>query len=155
MIKIYFIETPVGVLEAHYSDEGVHALRFAHEVSKADMQPDHKIAQQLQRELDEYFAGVRQAFSLPLVLGEEGFAAEVLETLLKKVPFGTTVTYGDLALAAGSPRAARAVGSVMRKNKHLLLIPCHRVVPKSGGVGEYAGRSAVKKWLLQHEKQGK
>lgn len=78
------------------------------------------------------------------------FDRKIYDTLLK-VPFGTTVTYGQLAKQAGFPRAARAVGSAMARNPFPLVVPCHRVVPSTGGVGQYAGGRKVKQWLLDWE----
>jgi methylated-DNA-[protein]-cysteine S-methyltransferase len=71
---------------------------------------------------------------------------------LKKVPAGKTVTYGELAKRAGYPGAARAVGSALRKNRLPIVIPCHRVIPSTGGLGEYAAGKKWKRWLLECEK---
>lgn len=70
---------------------------------------------------------------------------------LRRIPFGSTVTYGQLAERIGHPRAALAVGTAVRKNPFPVLIPCHRVVPAAGGIGRFAGGSAKKRWLLRYE----
>jgi len=70
---------------------------------------------------------------------------------LREVPAGKTVTYGELAKRAGYPGAARAVGTAMKKNRLPIVIPCHRVVPASGGLGEYSAGVKWKRWLLEHE----
>jgi methylated-DNA-[protein]-cysteine S-methyltransferase len=71
---------------------------------------------------------------------------------LGKVPVGKTITYGELAKRAGYPGAARTVGTAMKKNRLPIVIPCHRVVPASGGLGEYSAGKPWKRWLLEWEK---
>ena len=150
----YYKETPLGVLEVEISDKGVHRLQYAPDTilaGEADI--DHPVARQLEQELNEYFAGSRREFSVPIVFPSGDFAQRVLSTLRDKVPSGATVFYSDLALAVGHPGAARAVGNVMHDNPILIILPCHRVLPKSGGIGRYAGREDRKAWFLEHEKR--
>lgn len=78
------------------------------------------------------------------------FQKTILHTL-KTIPFGTTISYGDLALLSGHKRAARAVETVCRKNKLPLFIPCHRVIQSSGLIGDFAFGSPLKKILLEFE----
>ncbi len=68
-----------------------------------------------------------------------------------KIPYGETRTYAQIAKMIGHPRAVRAVGTALRKNPTCVLVPCHRVVPSSGGIGNYAHGKAMKQWLLDHE----
>jgi methylated-DNA-[protein]-cysteine S-methyltransferase len=109
----------------------------------------------VKRELDALFAGQRQSVDVPLDLdGIEGFRRKVLETLAHDVPWGETVSYGELASMAGRPRAARAVGSAMRHNPIPFVIPCHRVIAAGGKIGGYGGgRNAIalKRALLARE----
>ncbi|NBO21676.1 MAG: methylated-DNA--[protein]-cysteine S-methyltransferase [Rhodobacteraceae bacterium] len=102
------------------------------------------------RELDEYFAGQRQAFTVPLQLFGTAFQQRVQRTLAK-IPFGTTVSYGALAQQCGSDRGARPVGSANARNPIAIILPCHRVIAADGALGGYAGGLARKAWLLQHE----
>src|SRR5205085_1255245 len=98
--------------------------------------PDRRVACQL----DEWFAGRRHAFDLVLDLeGVDGFRRTVLETLVDEVPWGETVSYGELAALSGRPRAARAVGSAMRHNPVPFVIPCHRVIAAGNKIGGYGG----------------
>lgn len=94
---------------------------------------------------------------LPLFLSvlEDAFTSRVLQTLLKDVKFGETVSYKRLAEMAGNPRAVRAVGGAMRRNPVPLLIPCHRVISSSGQSGPYMSGKGnhLKQWLLTHERQ--
>lgn len=104
-------------------------------------------------QLVEYFAGRRQAFDLPLSLeGVSPFARRVLG-VLGNVPYGTSLTYGQLAAQAGTPPAARAVGRVMAANPLPIVIPCHRVVAAGGRPGGYSGGGGLptKEWLLAFE----
>lgn len=102
-------------------------------------------------QLDEYFEGRRRDFSLRLDLTRlRPFQQRVLTALLQ-VPYGEVTTYGGLAALAGYPGAARAVGGVMRRNPLPLFIPCHRVLPRSGGLGGFAGRPDLKRRLLELE----
>ena len=95
----------------------------------------------------------RDLGEFPLDLEGTGFSAEVLQAL-REVPAGSTVTYSELARRLGRPGAARAVGNACANNPFLLILPCHRVVPASGGYGNYAGAGGVetKRKLLEREK---
>ncbi len=102
-------------------------------------------------ELDEYFAGKRRAFDLPLDLQlAHGFRRTVLDHL-RDVGYGSTASYGALATAAGSPSAGRAVGTACAKNPLPLVIGCHRVVRSDGSLGQYAGGVEAKRALLTLE----
>ena len=101
-------------------------------------------------ELGEYFAGTRRSFDTPLRLNGTEFQRHVWEGL-RRIPYGTTATYADLAGHIGSPRAVRAAASSNAANALALIVPCHRIVPKAGGVGGYAGGPERKRWLLEHE----
>ncbi len=113
--------------------------------------PDRRVA----RQLDAWFAGTRHDFDLGVDLDAvTGFRRTVLETLVREVPWGETVTYGELAALAGRPRAARAAGSAMRNNPVPFVIPCHRVVAAGNHIGGYGGgRNAIelKRRLLARE----
>jgi methylated-DNA-[protein]-cysteine S-methyltransferase len=105
------------------------------------------------RQLDDYFHGRRRRFELPLAMDTlTPFTAKVLRTLAQ-VPFGSTLTYGELAALAGYPRAARAVGRVMATNPFPIIIPCHRVLGTDGKMTGYSGGEgiATKQWLLCFE----
>ncbi len=103
------------------------------------------------RELEEYFSGARSVFDVPIDRSErKGFRGEVLDAL-ESVPFGETITYGDLAARSGRPNAARAVGTAMATNPVAIIVPCHRVLPSGGGIGGFGGGAAAKEWLLRRE----
>ncbi len=110
---------------------------------------DGRTAELLKTQLDEYFAGQRQAFDLPFALHGTEFQIAVWNAI-RRIPYGEVRSYGEVAWMAGYPRAARAVGTACRKNPLLLIVPCHRVVA-SDGLGGYGGRPDIKRALLQLE----
>ena len=106
----------------------------------------------LARELDDYFAGRRQGFDVPLDLRlARGFRLTVLRHL-GEIPYGSTESYGEVAVASGSPRAVRAVGSACATNPLPIVVPCHRVVRSDGSPGGYLGGLAAKASLLALER---
>jgi methylated-DNA-[protein]-cysteine S-methyltransferase len=106
------------------------------------------------KQLTEYFLGQRRLFTLPLSNSSLSPFAVTVQRSLLKVPYGEIVTYSELAINAGSPKAARAVGSVMAKNPFPLIVPCHRVVKADGSFGQYSAAhgSTTKAWLIDFER---
>lgn len=146
------ISTPIGRLYLVASDSALVRVHFPHESwDKTYMRnPNHPILLQAKRELREYFAGTRKSFSVPL--GEEGtvFQKKAWE-VLKKIPYGSTITYKEEAERIGNENTSRAVGNANAKNPLPIFIPCHRVISSSGMLGGYSGGEAVKNFLLQLE----
>ena len=105
----------------------------------------------LRRELEEYFAGSRRTFDVPLDLALAApFGREVLAACAR-IPFGTTSSYGAVAAAAGRPSASRATGNALGANPVPIVVPCHRVLRTGGGIGGYTGGLAIKERLLSLE----
>lgn len=102
------------------------------------------------RQLDEYFAGKRRVFDLPLAPRGTPFQLRVLDALAQ-VPFGALTTYGELARAVGSPGAARAVGMVMNRNPIAIILPCHRVIGTGGSLVGFGAGLPLKRCLLALE----
>ena len=104
------------------------------------------------RELDQYFDGRVRTFRTRIdwSLCSPGFFRRVLEATAR-IPFGAVSTYGTVAKIAGSPRAARAAGNALHDNPVPIVVPCHRVVPSSGGIGKYGGQEWRKAFLLRLE----
>ena len=103
------------------------------------------------RQLEEYFAGRRQQFDLPIDWSlSRGFARRVLRAT-SDVPYGTATTYTDIAGRAGSPLAVRAAGNALARNPVPIVVPCHRVLRVGGGLGGYAGGLERKRFLLELE----
>lgn len=144
--------TPVGLVRISFVPGGYEAVvaELAAQVSPRVLE-DFRALDEVARELDEYFAGRRHRFDLPLDLRlARGFRRAVVEHLAT-IAYGATATYAELAAAAGSPRAARAVGSACATNPLPLVLPCHRVVRSDGSLGEYGGGVEAKAALLALE----
>ena len=155
------VDSPVGPLLVAASDQGLASISF-------DADPDDQLERlariagprvlrsarsvdEARRELDQYFEGKRRAFDLSLDLRAlPPFTLSVLQELAR-VPYGETTTYGELASRVGRPRAARAVGTVMNRNRIPIVLPCHRVVGAGGNLVGYAGGLDTKVALLQLE----
>ena len=155
------IDSPIGPLLVAVSNEGLAAISFQQRADE-ELERLTRIAgpgvlrsprsiDEARRELDEYFSGRRRVFDMRLDLrGLAPFTISVLDELAK-VPFGETTTYGALAARVGRPRAARAVGTVMNRNRIPIVLPCHRVVGASGSLVGYAGGLDRKVTLLELE----
>jgi AraC family transcriptional regulator of adaptative response/methylated-DNA-[protein]-cysteine methyltransferase len=161
-------ESPVGLLVAAGTDEGVCMLEF--EGRRADIAG---IAERLSRpvvdagegrtlpgpvlqllaELSEYFAGTLREFTVPLVTPGTDWEQSVWAKL-RQIPYGQTCSYGDLAARLGKPGAARAVGLANGRNRIAIVIPCHRVINADGGLHGYGGGLERKRKLLELEGVG-
>ncbi|KRB38940.1 methylated-DNA--[protein]-cysteine S-methyltransferase [Microbacterium sp. Root180] len=110
------------------------------------------VAQAAAQQLDEYFDGERRDFDLPLDWRlVRGFTRAALEAVCD-IPYGETAGYGEVAISAGSPRAARAVGTACATTPFSIVVPVHRVVRADGSLGEYGGRPDVKQYLIDLER---
>jgi len=153
-------DTPVGPLALAATPVGLVRVGFGHEDEMLDELASHvsprvvRLPARLdavRRQLDEYFAGRRRHFEVPLDRRlSRGYRLAVLEEL-SRVPFGQTVTYKDLAERTGKPNASRAVGTAMATNPIPIVVPCHRVLRTGGALGGYGGGLETKVWLLRHE----
>jgi len=103
-------------------------------------------------QLKEYFAGDRQVFDLPLSPTGTEFQSTVWKSLTD-IKFGSTVSYSEQATSLGRASAVRAVASANGRNPISIVIPCHRVIAASGGLGGFAGGLDAKRWLLEHERE--
>jgi methylated-DNA-[protein]-cysteine S-methyltransferase len=111
----------------------------------------HPVLVETERQLDQYFAGKRKTFSIPLDMRGTRFQKNVWETLLA-IPFGETRSYGQLAKQLGNTRATRAVGAANGRNPVSIIVPCHRVIGSSGKLTGFAGGLDAKAHLLSLEK---
>lgn len=115
--------------------------------------PEHSLLLQAKEQLQEYFAGKRKSFSLPLSLDGTDFQQRIWRQIAL-IPYGRTVSYSDLAKRAGAPHAVRAAGTSTGRNPVAIVIPCHRVVGKDGGICGFAGGLSRKRYLLELENAG-
>jgi methylated-DNA-[protein]-cysteine S-methyltransferase len=157
------VDTPVGPLLLAATDLGLVRVAFAGEGHDTVLQAlaDRISPRVLRaparldpvaRELEDYFAGRRHAFDVPLDWRlSTGFRASVLHHLATDVAYGRTASYAALAALAGSPKAVRAVGTACATNPIPVVVPCHRVVRSDGGMGGYRGGPEAKRALLDLE----
>jgi len=111
---------------------------------------EHAVLEDAARQLDQYFAGERTEFDLPLApIGTE-FQQQAW-TALRSIPFGETISYGEQARRLGDKNKSRAVGAANGRNPIPIVVPCHRVVGSNGHLTGFAGGLGVKAWLLEHE----
>jgi methylated-DNA-[protein]-cysteine S-methyltransferase len=155
--------TPVGTAVIAVSDEGLVALeiteapaeyaleRVARQLGPAAVH-DPDAVEPVARQVREYFAGDRQDFDVTIDWQlVRGFTRAALEAICE-IPFGETASYGEVAVLAGAPRAARAVGTACATTPICLIVPVHRVVRADGSLGEYGGRPEVKRFLVEQER---
>jgi methylated-DNA-[protein]-cysteine S-methyltransferase len=149
--------TPVGALTLIASDQGLRAILWPklsparagiHPIPRRT--PDHPILMQTAAQLDEYFAGSRPTFDIPLDLHGTRFQLAAWRSL-GRIPFGTTTSYGRQAAALGIPKAARALGAANGANPVCIVLPCHRVIGADGSLTGFGGGLPTKQWLLDHE----
>jgi O-6-methylguanine DNA methyltransferase len=152
--SVYFATTDKGLCAVMLG--GRTRARFRKEIAEMfpgeTVKEDRKRLAPYRKELEEYFAGKRDRFTKPVDLRaiRGPFHRKVLRKL-KTLRLGRVISYGELASLSGSPGAARAVGAAMAANPIPVVIPCHRVVAASGGLGGFSGGLSQKKKLLNHE----
>ena len=143
------MNAPIGAVTLCQDEGGLCALRFGGNGGRMDETP---LLLQAQRELEEYFAGRRSSFSVPLSMHGTPFQLRVWRALTE-IPYGETLSYGALARRIGNPKACRAVGMANHVNPLPVFVPCHRVVGANGGLTGYAGGLDIKRFLLELERE--
>lgn len=153
---------PVGPVLLTFVDDALVRLDVAHEGierARADIahrlgvvpEPDPAVGAEVVAQLDDYFDGRRREFDVALDWRfAHGFTRAALEATLE-IPYGEVASYGEVAVMAGAPRAARAVGTACAASPFSLVVPVHRVVRADGSIGEYGGHPEVKRFLLSLE----
>ncbi len=164
-VRVTRLDTPLGPMVAGATGEGLCLLEFAdrraferqlrtlrQRLGVAVVPGRNRHLDQLSRQLSEYFAGRRRAFDVPLVAPGSEFQQRVWEEL-RRIPYGQSVSYAELARRMGKPGSARAVGRANGDNRIAILIPCHRVVREDGTLCGYGGGVWRKQHLLDLERQ--
>ncbi len=162
-INISYYKTTIGELIIGSYDDTLCLLDFRYRRMRATVdkrikrylkadffEREDEIIVETKRQLDEYLEGKRDRFEIPLLLLGTEFQKQVWHELLR-VPYGQTVTYQDIANRINNPKAFRATASANGANAIAIIVPCHRVIESSGGVGGYGGGVAIKKRLLKLE----
>ena len=158
-------DAPLGPMVAIASEKGLCLLEFGDrrmlESEFADLQKrlsavllpgKNEFTEEAVRQIQEYFAGTRKTFSVPLHAPGTEFQQRVWAAL-REIPFGEMRSYGEIASAIGEPKAVRAVGTANGMNRIAIMIPCHRVIGADGALTGYGGGLWRKDWLLKHEQE--
>jgi len=155
--RLYFTEfaTPIGLVQLRGSAAaltGIFMEAHRHQpVAPVDATRDSAPFRDARRQIEEYLAGDRRHFTLPLAATGTDFQSEVWRALTA-IPYGTTMSYGELARRIGRPRAVRAVGLANGRNPLSIVVPCHRVIGADGALTGYGGGVARKRYLLELER---
>ncbi|HET7844521.1 MAG TPA: methylated-DNA--[protein]-cysteine S-methyltransferase [Xanthomonadales bacterium] len=146
--------SPVGTLLLAADDAGVRHIRFERERHpmrrEGDWVRDPARLAYVRAQLDEYFAGARRTFDLPLAPRGSDFQLRVWQAL-RAIPWGRTVSYSEVARRIGELEAVRAVGAANGRNPLPIVVPCHRVIGADGSLVGFGGGLGRKRWLLAHE----
>jgi methylated-DNA-[protein]-cysteine S-methyltransferase len=151
-----YLSTPIGKLLLAADARGLREVWF--ETGKHRQQPDPRWQHQpaklafARKQLEEYFAGERQTFDLPLHPLGTAFQVQVWRALAK-IPYGTTISYAELARRIDQPQAVRAVGAANGRNPLPIVLPCHRVIGSDGSLTGFGGGLPTKRFLLGMEKR--
>ena len=144
-----YLQTPVGSIEISGTNTFVTSIQFVEEEEEIT-EPVPEILNACKKELEEYFKGTRKEFDVKLKPEGTIFQKKVWNEL-KKIDYGNTVSYSDIAKKLKNPDAVRAVGLANGKNPIAIIIPCHRVIGEDGKLTGYAGGLPRKQWLLELE----
>jgi methylated-DNA-[protein]-cysteine S-methyltransferase len=143
-MRLHLCEDKGAICAASLSDEFVSRFGFL------NMAGSSEVLREAATQVREYFAGSRMSFDMPISMNGTEFQRRVWEGL-RRIPFGGTMTYGDLAESISAPGAFRAVGNANGRNPLPLLVPCHRVLASGGKIGGFTSGVGLKRRLLDHE----
>lgn len=154
-LRCQLVESPIGYLRIGASDHGLHFIEFPLQIHSNwpdAIEGTHPVLEQTKQQLREYFAAQRVAFDLPLAPAGSAFQLSVWGALTT-VPYGHTISYGQLAQRIGNTAASRAVGAANGRNPIPIVIPCHRVIGADGSLTGFSGGLERKTFLLNLESQ--
>jgi methylated-DNA-[protein]-cysteine S-methyltransferase len=160
MFHTIIMDSPVGQLRLIAGDRGLRAILWGAEdaarlasINEGDLvEGPNDVLDQAVAELEEYFAGTRREFDLPLDPVGTPFQQSAW-MVLRSIPYGCTMSYGEQARRLGDPNKARAVGAANGQNPLSIVVPCHRVIGSTGHLTGFGGGLEAKSWLLDHESQ--
>ena len=145
------LKTPAGNLLLTTNEKELLSVEFTAK-KNIDSVRKPEILKQTEKQLIEYFSGIRKKFELKKKYTGTDFQIKVWKAL-ERIPYGKTVSYEDIAKKTGKPKASRAVGNANNKNKISIIIPCHRVIAKNGKLAGYGGGVDKKEYLLEFERE--
>ncbi|WP_242220829.1 methylated-DNA--[protein]-cysteine S-methyltransferase [Bacillus cereus group sp. BfR-BA-01380] len=146
MYQAYY-KSELGWIEVKGDEDGISSVLF---VEQKQEDAPHPIVEQCVMELDEYFHKKRTEFTVPLQAKGTSFQKQVWDAL-GSVSYGKSASYLDIAEKIGNPKAVRAIGGANSRNPISIIVPCHRIIGKSGKLVGYEGGLWRKEWLLKHE----
>ena len=156
-LNVTTVDSPVHTVRLVASELGLRAVLWErHEAARVPfgdarlVEAPNDVIRTAADQLGEYFAGERTVFDLPLDPVGTAFQ-HAAWAVLRTIPYGTTMTYGEQAARVGDPNAARAVGAANGRNPLSVIVPCHRVIGSTGKLTGFAGGLDTKAWLLAHE----
>lgn len=147
-VYVSYVDSPIGLIEIQANAKKIIKIEFVEE--KKYVVNTNKMIEKAVDQLKEYFNGDRMEFDLSLEISGTHFQKQVWHAL-EKIPYGKTLSYGDIAKNINNPLSSRAVGNANNKNKISIVIPCHRVIGSNGKLVGYGGGVWRKEWLLEHE----
>jgi methylated-DNA-[protein]-cysteine S-methyltransferase len=154
-----FLDSPIGTLTLIAEDDAIVEVWFPNHsadptaaLDDSTLDPGHPVLARASAQLDEYFAGTRTEFDVPLAPDGTPFQLAAWGALTT-IPYGETVSYGEQASRLGDPNKARAVGAANGRNPIPIIVPCHRVIGANGHLTGFGGGVESKAWLLDHEQR--
>ncbi len=144
------VESPVGWWQIHADTQAITHISYSKSAPTA-VATSSDLTQKAVNQLDQYFRGTLKAFDLPLALDTYSKFYKQVWAELRKVPYGKTASYMDLAVAVDNPKAVRAVGMANGRNPIPIIVPCHRVIGSDRSLTGYVHGLEVKRWLLELE----
>lgn len=156
-LLVHVLPSPVGPLRLVARADALVAVLWPEDDDRVRLVSEpvpgsNPLLERAARQLDDYFAGSRRSFDLPLDPNGTDFQKQAWSALCE-IPYGETSTYAKQAAAIGRPRAVRAIGSANGRNPLSIIVPCHRVVGADGKLTGFAGGLDTKRWLLDHERR--
>jgi methylated-DNA-[protein]-cysteine S-methyltransferase len=148
-MSLAYHQTPLGIVRITAEDEFITSISIRDEEYVISRVDDPLLNMAIQQ-LDEYFAGNRKEFTLPIKQEGSAFQQGVWQELLN-IPYGKTITYGQQSRIMNNPLGIRAIAAANGQNHLWIVVPCHRVIGSDGSLTGYAGGLWRKKWLLEHE----
>ena len=148
MFAVY--NTKIGKLKIEYENDVLTGIAYSENEKEQGIRSE--LSDKTVLQLEEYFDGRRKEFDIPIKLRGTEFQKKVWNELLK-IPYGATVSYKDIAIKIGNPKACRAVGMANHNNPILIIVPCHRVINENNKLGGYALGLDLKRKLLELEKE--
>jgi methylated-DNA-[protein]-cysteine S-methyltransferase len=144
------VSLPIGCVQITSDGQSLLGLSFSKNMSQNDLYNDHVFLDTVETQLNEYFLGKRKSFDFAIITTGTEFQKLIWKELVK-IEYGKTKAYSEIAADINRPNTTRAIGGACNKNKLPIIIPCHRVVGKSGNLTGFAGGIETKEFLLKLE----